>query len=519
MLVIALVVLAGAAPYIVSRAPFRDWLLAAALAHLEGTVHSSGATFDWFQPVALYDLEITDRDGNTVLSVPSVAGDTPLWRMIADRSNLGVFRIERPQVEIILREGGSNLGDVLAKVKNDQPQKIDNDRVNRLAGGAAVGIDLVSATVVVRRKNSPRSWDAKNVQFSARIEPARPGEERQLTVAPGRLLDHVAITPEVCEDLLQFVAPTLAKVTRAGGSFSLDLTACGVPLVQPRRGDVAGSFTMHDLTAGPGPMVESVATSFGIADTNQLAHEQVIHFQLQDEKVSHQGFALNVGPMGIATQGTVKLADRSLDIELTVRLPEFQNKTAPLRGALSGSSLTLPIRGTLGKPQIDPRAIRDTGLGVLSGVLDALKGGGKLTPEALQKGLSQGGLLKPAAPVAANGSLQAGTNPPTDASAQPDAAQPDDGSKAAAVGFPILEQLLRGGAAMREPRPADGQAAAPAGEAPAPSSEAPSPVAPLSGDRPILRRARKLLDAFKPPTATPPPASNPTPNRTGPKQF
>ena len=443
-------------------------------------MHSGGATLGWFQPIALDDLKITDRNGQTLLTVATVAGDTPLWRLVFDRSQLGVFRIEEPRVEVMVRQGGSNLRDVVEKIQQNAPQQ-EKQPARRPFGDANLGIDLVGGTVVVRREGSERSWDAKNVQFSARVEPARDGPGRELVVAPGRVLDHVAITPEVCEDFLKFVAPSLAKVTRAGGSFSLELDDCRVPLDRAARGTVVGCFTMHDLTASPGPLVESVATSFGIGDKNQLAHEQIIRFQLRDELVYHDGFSLTVGPMGIATQGTVSLVDQSLNIKLAVRLPEFSNKTAPLRGALAGETLSLPIRGTLGDPQIDPRVLRDSGIGVLSGVLDAVKSGRPITPEAIQQALRDGKLLDGSTPAEPNSSPQAGTG----AAAEPGA------------GFPILESLLRERARVGDAKQADAAAN------PSPPATAPPPPS----DRPLLRRARRLLDTLQPPPA--PPAATP----------
>ena len=216
-LLVLLLIGIAVAPYIAAQAPFRDWLLGAALAELNGTVHSSGAIFDWFRPVALYGLEIRPPEGAPVLVVPAVEGNKPLWRFLTDPTNLGVFRIDHPQVEIVLREGGSTVKDLLAKL--DQTQNpTPGENANKLAGGATLGIDLIAATLVVRHQGSDRSWDARNIQLSARIERTRTGQERELVVAPGRVLEHIAITPEVCDDVLKFMAPTLAKVTSAGGA-------------------------------------------------------------------------------------------------------------------------------------------------------------------------------------------------------------------------------------------------------------------------------------------------------------
>lgn len=482
LLVLALVAAVAAAPYVAARAPFRDWLLGAALAQLNGTVASGGATFDWFRPVALYDFEIHTPDGARLLHVPAISGDVPLWRLVVDPSNLGVFRIERPHVELVLHEGGSNLRDLLARI--DQEQQADDDQpADRLAGGATIGVDLVSGTMAVRRRDSPRSWDARDINLSARIARAQEGQERELTVAPSRVLNKVAITPEVCDDMLKFMAPTLAQVTRAGGEFSFDIDQCRVPLDRPRDAQVAGRLTLHELNAGPGPMVEQVAALFGAPAANQLAHEQVVGFEIADQRVFHRDLTFNVGPMRIGTQGYVDF-DQALDLTLAVRLPEFANRAAPVRGALSGETISLPIRGTLARPQLDPRVLTDSGLGVLSGVIDSLLRGQPITPEAIQQGLRQGRLLDDGSAADLAGDALSSGDPP---------------AAGTLPSMPILEEVIRQRAALIQQR-REAAANAPAGAAPAPAA--------APGDRPIRRRARQLLESL----TTPPPANAPPAN-------
>jgi hypothetical protein len=486
-LLIVLLLLLAAAPYIAARNPFRNWLLGAALSQLNGTVTTSGATFDWFQPIALYDLEIHTPDGTRLLHVPACSGDVPLWRLLVKPTNLGVFRIERPQIEIVLREGGSNLRDLLARIDQEQDPTAD-DEADRVAGGATFGVDLIDGVLLVRHHDSPRAWDARNIQLSARVERAQTGHERELIVAPGRVLDRIAITPEVCDDLLKYVAPTLAQVTRAGGEFSFDIDRCRVPLDRPRDAEVAGRLTLHDLNAGPGPMVEQVATMFGVPDANQLAREQIVSFEVKDERAFHRDLTFAVGPMGIGTQGFVGF-DQSLELKLAVRLPEFANRTAPLRGALSGETLTLPIGGTLARPQLDRRVLTDSGMGVLSGVLDSLLRGQPVSADAIQQGLRDGRIL--------GGEAIAGQAADDGDPANPPAA-------GALPSLPILEEILRQRAALAEQRRQD---AASGDRASPQTGDSPPPP----GDRPLRRRARGLLEALTTPPAAKaaPPASAP----------
>lgn len=484
VLAVVLLVAVAAAPYLLARAPFRDWLLGAALSQLNGTVRSGGATFDWFQPVALYDFEIIDPAGQPLLRVPVVRGNVELWRLLVSPSNLGVFRIERPRLEIVLHQGGSNLKDLLAQLDQDQDDSPDD--ANRLIGGATVGVDLVSGTVVVRRSDSPRSWDAREIRISARVERAPDGRTRQLVVEPGRILDHTTITPEVCDDFLKFFAPTMAKVTRAGGTFSLDLDRYRVPLDEPDRGEVAGRLTLHEVKAGPGPMVDEIAALFGVVDASQLAQEQEIRFELREGRMYHEGMALTVGPMGIASKGFVRLDDQSLAVALSVRLPQFANQTAPLRAALSGETITLPIGGTLAQPKIDASVLRDNGLGLLSSLLDSLINGKPITADVIQQGLREGHLLGESIGPSAE-------SPPGESGANPQPTGP---------AFPLLEEILKQRAAAIEQRRA---------QASDPNAPAATAAPPARG--PLRRRARQLLDSLgRPPATEEEPPASPSPD-------
>ena len=494
----AVVLLIAASPYILAQAPFRNWLLGAALAELNGKVRAGGATFDWFQPIALYDLQVLPPEGPPVLVVPVVEGSIPLWKLLTDPQNLGVFRIDHPRVEIELREGGSTLRDLLAKIEKKQ-LKDDHQPsdANKLAGGATVGVDLIAASLTVRRQGSDRGWDARNIQLSARIQKATEGEKRELIVAPGRVLDHIAITPEVCDDFLKYLAPNLARVTRAGGSFSLDLERCQLPLEMPRQGDVLGRLILHEVEAGPGPMIEQIAALFGAPNSSQLAKEQIVEFQLKDERAYHRDMTFAVGPMAVGTEGSVGLADQSLDLSVNIRMPKFANETAPFRAALSGQTLNLPIRGTLNKPAIDRDVLRESGMGLLSGVLDSLMQGKPLTAETVDDALRSGGL------VGSGTTLPPAATPESVPDIPPNAAAGATPANVAAPAMQLVEELLRQRAATVERRRAEAAAN--------PNATPPAATEPPAG-RPLRRRARQLFDNLtKPPPAetAPPPAAVP----------
>ena len=212
----------------------------------------------------------------------------------------------------------------------------------------------------------------RTFSFLRDLDAAQADHQRELVVAPGVVLDHIAITPEVCDDFLKFVAPTLARVAR-GRSFFARARRVSPAAGHPANGDASGRLTIHEMLAGPGPMAEQVAAMFHVPDADQLAHEEVIRFQLKNERMYHEGFALDVGPMNMATQGSVSLEDQSLDIKLAVRLPEFkaENAADPRRAyQRPDADAADPWHA---RPSADRSAgAAQSGLGLLAGVIESL---------------------------------------------------------------------------------------------------------------------------------------------------
>ncbi len=63
----------------------------------------------WFSPIEMRDFKVqpenTDR---AALSVPHLAGDLPLWRIVTGH-NFGAFRITQPELYVHFDKEGTNI--------------------------------------------------------------------------------------------------------------------------------------------------------------------------------------------------------------------------------------------------------------------------------------------------------------------------------------------------------------------------------------------------------------------------
>lgn len=173
-----------------------------------------------------------------------------------------------------------------------------------------------------------------------------------VTHDPGRVIDRVRITPEMCNQALQYIAPALAGVAKAEGRFSIDLDGAQLPIDDPAQSDVGGRFVVHSVEIGPGPLTQELAVLLNRASAARLSRESVVTFRMVNGRVYHRDLELVFPDLTIRTHGSVGV-DRTLAILAEMPVPPKWIGNNPLGDALRNQTIRLPIAGTLDKPQID----------------------------------------------------------------------------------------------------------------------------------------------------------------------
>lgn len=180
-----------------------------------------------------------------------------------------------------------------------------------------------------------------------------------LTLPKGPLVQKVQINPAMCGSLLQYIAPALAGVATAEGAFSIDLDDCRVPLTDLKKANITGRFTVHSVRIGPGPMIRELAVFMNRAAPAQLKRESVVPFQMVDGRVHHKNLELIFPDITIRTEGWVDLDQR---MEITAQMPvpqKWQAGTTVLANAVRNQIITVPLRGPLAKPALDPKVVQE----------------------------------------------------------------------------------------------------------------------------------------------------------------
>ncbi|MGI9427402.1 MAG: hypothetical protein ACR2NM_02010, partial [Bythopirellula sp.] len=210
-----------------------------------------------------------------------------------------------------------------------------------------------------------------------------PGSE-QLVLTRGPLVSNVAISPEVSERMLKYVAPILAGATRVEGQFSVDLDQTEIPLNQPEQARLQGRLLAHRLNVSPGPMMNQLITLVkqieSLTKRKQFLQaataprtksfltmaEQQVDFQVVDGRVYHRNLEFLVDDSPVRSRGSVGF-DQTLALEIEIPIQDRWIEREPALRSLAGQSLRVPIYGTFEKPRIDERAIADLSGQLLQG--------------------------------------------------------------------------------------------------------------------------------------------------------
>lgn len=76
--------------------------------------------------------------------------------------------------------------------------------------------------------------------------------------APETVIDNVAISPQMCQGWLKYVAPLLAEVTSVQGNLSLKIDEAVIMPTDLPKQTVKGQLTIHGANVGPGPLADQL---------------------------------------------------------------------------------------------------------------------------------------------------------------------------------------------------------------------------------------------------------------------
>ncbi len=310
-----------------------------------------------------------------------------------------------------------------------------------------VGIDVGVADVPVSVTNGQLATNAEipvsggKLRWDVQSDLTTP--QTVLIQKPMTVLENVAITPQMCQSWLKYVAPLIAEATSVDGRLSLTLNQARYNIANVNDQTIDGQLVIHSAVVGPGPLSNQViglvqqinairkrelASTVGTQQVWMQLPQQTIAFRMENGRVIHRDLQVSVGDVTLVSSGSVGI-DGRMEINTGMPVPDDWIAKSPYLASLKGQTLQFPIRGSLTSPQLDMQFLRDFGRQAVTGAAE------NLLQQQLQKGLGKifpGGMpgVGTAAPAAGAGADAAGAA----GAAQP-AAQPQG------LGLPQLQQL------------------------------------------------------------------------------
>lgn len=180
----------------------------------------------------------------------------------------------------------------------------------------------------------------------------------EMTLVKGHILDRVKLTPAATASALGYALPAIANAGQAEGEISYIIDENRINLSDYTQSTLKSAIVIHKATVGASPAIAKVADLLGVKGTTMtLATDNAVPVQVHGGRVHHQGFAMNLAGTPVRTSGSVGF-DNTLDLIVEVPLPKdipaLKNNPLLMK-AVAGKWLKLPVKGTLSKPELDPK--------------------------------------------------------------------------------------------------------------------------------------------------------------------
>jgi translocation and assembly module TamB len=208
-------------PIIISATPLLNNVVQSSLKDLHGQVTLGHVSLGWFSPVRINNVTLLDANGKPVARAESAASEKTLLQLALKPSAPGRFRIERPQIELVVRNGGSNIEDVLAEFL--KPATSANQ------DGIDVSIEVVDGIVILRDETNGGQWQIDRLASTVTI-PAKSTWPMEVNIQ-GSLDDAGAQVPLIAQLSLQNV-PGAGGALVSTGKASLNVERLPLAMFQ-----------------------------------------------------------------------------------------------------------------------------------------------------------------------------------------------------------------------------------------------------------------------------------------------
>jgi hypothetical protein len=339
----------------------------------ELSVSAESATLAWFAPVTLRNTDAKRDDESWQVLAESFSTEKTLLQFLLSPAEIGTLNLDRPTVIVkpIKRDESDDNTDV-PKSKTVYPELRTVVRDGTVEVRGSAGLEPVISV--------------DGISFVGRTEVEN--ETSLLIVEPIKLFDRRELTPELCDQGLQLIAPILSDSATVTGRLSLELDDFQIPIgtvTQEERVEltrISGRMSLHRVETGlKNPLLAEIASVLSAVSGGRFAvvrasEETEVRFQVEDGRVYHEGLTLLIPELAsdltIRTSGWVDL-EENIDVQILIGISGLASSRIEVLSSLMQAPLEIRMTGTLKHPKISLPAGRNM-LDQLAGRLGGLTG-------------------------------------------------------------------------------------------------------------------------------------------------
>lgn len=370
-------------PTIVATTGLHNVVLDRAAEGRQLSVSADSATLAWFAPVSLRIADVGRDDKSWEVSTETFSTDRMLLELLLAPSDIGTINLDRPTV-------------VLQPIDSPQTDEEDDTANTKTLYPPLRAVVRDGAVELRTAENTEPVIAVDGISFVGRTEVAN--EMSMLIVEPVRLFDRRELTPKLCDQGLQLIAPFLSEAAMVTGQLTVELDEFQIPIgtvtpeerIQMTR--IGGRMMLHRVETGlKNPLLAEIASvlatmSGGNFASVRASEETHVNFRVENGRVHHEGLTLLVPELAsgltIQTSGWVDL-DENIDVRILVNLSALTTSRIEMLTSIMQTPLEIRMVGTLKKPRIRLPAGRKLldkfagGLGQLTGQDDLTAPGRK----------------------------------------------------------------------------------------------------------------------------------------------
>lgn len=174
------------------------------------------------------------------------------------------------------------------------------------------------------------------------------------TPKPIQIAKEIHINKEMAKKLLMYVNPIFADIFDVSGVANFHCERLAIPLPKPDKQhiEVVGTISADNLRLQASDLLGLILS---VADTKMKEQKMTLRptrFVLQNGFLTYDDMQVDIGDNPVNFKGTIGIEDNSLN--MTVTLPYTTiGRTARIGKVISGERISLPLKGTIDKPELD----------------------------------------------------------------------------------------------------------------------------------------------------------------------